>query len=351
MAQIIRITNLRTIPGADNLLVTLLEPFDTPVVVGIEDFHVGDHAIFLPVGTILPADLLYYMAVESRAHGVVERKNFRGQTSEGLLLPLSELFHCGLVHSDRRAVAIATGQNVGGLLGCTSVNGTAHFSDSLTAEVVNATGEVVGLFSKGQILAAKIGKSHLVGPLAENAHLTFEDTVDQATMGQATMGQAMPGPGSAQWLKDRIDEFGEQAETASKVTVEADELAGQLLQKLVSAGEAYSETGGMTVRGMTIGVRAAGSASLRTLYSALIDALGEECANKLFPFLQASIVIQLSVVARNLLDGFYDNVVWPNEQAEQAVKITPEEVLEAVNWAAKQEPGYTQQQAGRWLRG
>lgn len=277
MAQVIKINNLQSIPGADRLMLTLLAPLGLPVVVGIEDFTLGGYGVYIPAGTVIPERL---RSVIDSNNGVIEPKVLFGQESVGVIVPCYWL-DPSFVAANDPAELVRTGMNVGSFMGCQSALGTAHFGGigptcKLTAEVDNATGEVVGLFADGQILLRKQGRSNLVGPMAAN--------------GVTIQG----GQSEADKLVERLDDFAAEVDEFREITDEAVELFQDSKEHLGELVSQLSAEASGTAAGVAAGFRMAANTAREAMVEALVKALGPVQAAKIAQYMVAHVSVELA---------------------------------------------------------
>ena len=89
--EIIRITEIRLIPGADSIELAIVGPADVGYrcVIAKGLFRAGQLACYLPEGAIVPQPLLAEMGLEGKLHGAhhdrIKIIRLRGQVSQGLL--------------------------------------------------------------------------------------------------------------------------------------------------------------------------------------------------------------------------------------------------------------------------
>lgn len=269
LAQVIKINKVAPLRGSDFLGVITLDPSGIQVVVNRLEIREGDYAIFLPVGTIVPDDARWDGLVKV---DTIEPKTFFGVVSNGVIVP-----YYWLPLQVRNEVApkelIDSAYNVGALLGCESVNCTMHFGGSVTAEVINATGEVVGLFSGGEILLRKDGLSHLVGPIAQN--------------GVVILGSEQPG----REIAKRVEEFGESVAEAESLQREAVAFKKEKVAQLYAAADGRGSVEKVAVRCIAAGFNLAEDAAIDAAEGFLYESFGTEFVEKFGPSMVAALKV------------------------------------------------------------
>jgi hypothetical protein len=209
MAQVIRVNSVKPHPNADYLdVVPLLSGGNC--VVGRNEFFIGDWAIYIPAGSVLPDDGYFSFADQSQHWGnclpgepnldkgtrTVRPRTIRGVDSIGILIPFQKLldWHRPVEPISLSALDLAmTGYNVGGCLGIESQCGTLVMgsgSRSITAEILNSTGEVVGLFSGGRLTFVKEGSTLVPAIGSGDDQVVFQDAPSVTSMLQEVTAAA-----------------------------------------------------------------------------------------------------------------------------------------------------------------
>lgn len=87
--RIVTIGEIHPHPNADRLELTYVD--DYPVVVGIDTFHTGDKAVYLPIDTILPEAEVWDNVRQYTSKGRIKAAKLRGVLSLGMLHKMSEV--------------------------------------------------------------------------------------------------------------------------------------------------------------------------------------------------------------------------------------------------------------------
>lgn len=99
-----KITNIDKHPNAERLSVVRVDSFDWDIISGLDQFKIGDLAIYVPIDSVLPPELVETIFKDSKvkpSNGRIRAAKIRGIVSYGLLVDLSVFNNIGKTYINK----------------------------------------------------------------------------------------------------------------------------------------------------------------------------------------------------------------------------------------------------------